>query len=351
MRRLGLIFFLLLLATPLLAQNQTFPTSSTTGNGFVVTTATMTGGAISLLNSDVHYHTLTWYVVGPTPSGCTVILEGSSSGTTGWTSVIGAQACTATGETTTSTAADVNYVRIRATSFTGATTSVFVVYKGYVANPYGSIAGGGGGGGGAATIADGADVAEGHTTDPANSNAGSGAATMIGISKEISGILQAALVGTKVAVANFASDGVTPISAITDPCYGQTGTQVTTSIASSGSTVIIPGVASKKTYVCFFKANSSDAAGEIVSTIEGTGTAMATSRLVIDGSTTAANGNMLAASGGGYVASNGGNTVYQTTVTSNDFGILNSGSHRVIIFARYVQQYYEQENAWLSMLQ
>ncbi len=141
-RWLILAVFLLAVCLPLSAQNQTFPTLSTAGGAFTVSTAALTGGAIPLINSDVHYHTLTWYVTSAAPSGCTVVLESSTSGLVGgtWTSLISGQTCTSTGETTTATAGDVNYVRIRASTYTGAGTQALVMYKGYTANPYGSLA-------------------------------------------------------------------------------------------------------------------------------------------------------------------------------------------------------------------
>lgn len=137
------LLILLMVVTPVVSMGQTmtFPTTAGAQGGFTLSTTAMTGGAIGLLNSDTHFHTLTWYVNSAAPSGCTVILESSTSGLVGgtWTSLIGAQTCTSTGETITATAGDVNFVRIRATAFTGAATSVVVLYKGWIQNPYGSL--------------------------------------------------------------------------------------------------------------------------------------------------------------------------------------------------------------------
>jgi hypothetical protein len=107
-------------------------------------TAVSISPTVNLTNSGTVFHQLTYNVTGAV-SSCLVSLDSSPDGVT-WAvgGVIPASACTATGQTVV-IGANVNFVRMNVTSFTG-TGRVALTYAGYATNP------GGGGGGGVTAI-------------------------------------------------------------------------------------------------------------------------------------------------------------------------------------------------------
>jgi hypothetical protein len=86
------------------------------------------GSAINITGKKAVYQRMYWYPFG-TVSTCTVSLEGSADGSSGWSTIISGQTCTSAGSSTY-TAGAANYVRPNLTTFTGG-GSLLVVYEGW----------------------------------------------------------------------------------------------------------------------------------------------------------------------------------------------------------------------------
>lgn len=189
---LGLILaFLSVMITPAYAQSPIYQQSPP------LVVGAQTGPPIREVGSGVVYHTFSWWVSG-TINTCQVKLEGSTNGVA-WFDVIASQSCLANGGPATVTQLAVNFVRVNVSTLTG-TGNVVVAYTGTIATSSG-------GGGGAVTIADGADVAEGGTTEAKCPQTDATAKTMTCMTAEISA--QAQIVGGAVTTGRLA---VNPIS-------------------------------------------------------------------------------------------------------------------------------------------
>jgi hypothetical protein len=93
------------------------------------------GSAINITGKKSVYHRMYWYPFG-TVATCTVSLEGSADGSSGWSTIISGQTCTSAGSSTY-TAGAANYVRPNLTTFTGG-GSLLVVYEGWNGDPAGT---------------------------------------------------------------------------------------------------------------------------------------------------------------------------------------------------------------------
>jgi hypothetical protein len=217
--------------------------------------------------------------------------------------------------------------------------------------------GGGGGGGGAVTIANGADVALGTTTDAvAATPAGAGAATLIALAKAINNNVASAIPtganligdvnlrqgGTALSLSNAAffkqTDGTTV--QVTDPCQGSTKSYLPITATTSLVKVIATGVAAKKLYICQLLLTVT--AADNVAVFEATtGTTCATSAVAVFGAgtsvATAANGFPFPANGGVSLGT-GGFSVGQTTVNNNDLCIGTSAATPLTGGITYVTQ-------------
>lgn len=239
--------------------------------------------------------------------------------------------------------------RVVATCGSGTLTIGQVSYATMTADGTLCTSTGGGGGGGAVTVANGADTAQGSTTDAKSTATDGTAATIVAILKELSFMAQTpAALPANQSVNEAQLAGQTLVD---NPCQTVAGTTTAISLASSGPTVVIPAAAGKKTYYCQIILNSSDAAGETVSVVEGTGVNMATSQVALLGSTTSANGVLLAASGGGFVMGDGGYPVIRGKTNALDSGILANGSHRVSGSVTWVQKFFDDPRQLTWMLQ
>lgn len=118
-----------------------------------------------------------------------------------------------------------------------------------------------------------------------------------------------------------------------DPCFG--GLKQNVAISQTASTRLVAGQAGKRIYVC--SARVVAAVAEILSLLEGTGAACATSTVAISGSTTAANGESYAANGG-FSSGMGLGTVAETGVAGNDLCLGQSGAQRLAGNITYVIQ-------------
>lgn len=94
------------------------------------------GSTVRLIGTSAGFHKLAWNVVGGTLTACTVKLEQSADGSTGWSDLIAGQTCTSNGASAI-TSGSPNYVRINTTAFTVNTgaPSLVVTYTGYVNSP------------------------------------------------------------------------------------------------------------------------------------------------------------------------------------------------------------------------
>lgn len=120
-----------------------------------------------------------------------------------------------------------------------------------------------------------------------------------------------------------------------DPCASQLKLNVPIG-TSSGNLQLVPGVASKKVYICsLFVVGAAAFVGNI---IEGTGAACTTANeLAVIGSTTAASGVSLAANNG-WVLGNGLGTVGVTATAANGICLLQPGTIALAGNITYVQQ-------------
>ena len=272
------------------------------------------------------------------PTGTTVQFQ--NTGSSAVSCVLGIGSATATASKLIIQPAGQKSVTVGANTFgacidqTGSASNVVVLAGG--TGPGNDTGGGGGsgGGGGAVTVADGADVAQGTTTDPAWS---SGAGTVIGLLKKLASSLIApgqAVMASSMPVAIASDQSAIPVTfSAPDPC--QTTAKLTFQISQTASTKLITGTAAKKIRICSIIANGADA--ENMSLVEGTGTVCATGIAAVLGSTTAANGMNFAANGG-FSHGNGGYTVLATATAADDFCLLQSGSGRVAGAGTYVLQ-------------
>lgn len=98
-------------------------------------TAARTDAAISLINTGVYNHRLTW--TGKRATACSITLEQSYSGVSSWHALIPPQDCTVDGSTTA--VGYTNYIRIRVTTLTGASVSLYARYDGTGQGDVGSV--------------------------------------------------------------------------------------------------------------------------------------------------------------------------------------------------------------------
>jgi hypothetical protein len=154
--------------------------------------------------------------------------------------------------------------------------------------------------------------------------------------------------GTGMLPSDVASTNATQLAGntlVNNPCETVAGT--TTAISIATSSVIITATAAKKTYICGILLSSSDAAGETVNVVEGTGTLCASSQVALIGSTTAANGVLLGASGGGFGFDIGKAPIINGKTVALDICIIQVASHRVSGFVTWVQQGLVDPRHWL----
>jgi len=117
-----------------------------------------------------------------------------------------------------------------------------------------------------------------------------------------------------------------------DPCLTQERTEVP--ISQTASTKVVAGRAGQRIHICQLRVVVANAAAEITSEWEGTGSACGTGTIAHSGSTAAANGESFPA-GGGYQSGDGSATVILTG-WNNDFCLAQSGSNRVSGKLQYV---------------
>lgn len=191
-------------------------------------------------------------------------------------------------------------------------------------------------GGGAATIADGADVAEGATADAASSVGGTGSvsAKLRRMTTQLDAIqtaVNAALAAQANTTTNIGNVGQTN----GDPCSTLTHAYAPFSISSAANTKIVTGTAAKKIYIChlFMFAGAADNVG----IVEGSGTNCGTSPLGLIGGNTAATGIILAANQG-FESPGAASAIAAATVNANDFCLITSASSQLSGIAVTVQQ-------------
>jgi hypothetical protein len=98
-------------------------------------TSVSNGTVVRLIGSAASFHKVTWNKIG-TVTVCSLKVEQSATGTSGWSDLITTQDCSVNG-TTSIVAATPNYIRtVTHTTFTGI-GSVVSVYIGYINNPTG----------------------------------------------------------------------------------------------------------------------------------------------------------------------------------------------------------------------
>lgn len=143
LRKAAVLVVLLSIPGILSAQSMTFPTNAPFTSPPLIKTTTGAGNSINVSgyptgpSLNLHYWTMVWFAVGTVSTGqCKA--EKSVDNVT-WTDLIAATACTTTGWTTTSAAADTNYVRLNITTKSGSGT-VLLTLNGWTQNPYGTVA-------------------------------------------------------------------------------------------------------------------------------------------------------------------------------------------------------------------
>lgn len=197
-------------------------------------------------------------------------------------------------------------------SLTASSTTTLTVETGLGIGPV-QLAGGGGGAS-AVTVADGADVAQGATTDAASTAGGTGT---------LSAKLR--LITTQLGALG------------TDPCITVAKHTARVNLTASGQ--VITGTAAKRTYICAIDVVTATA--QNIALVEGTGSVCATNIYGLAGGTTAATGWNFAANGG-IARGNGAGTVYSaiddTNGTAANVCLLLSGSGQTSGAVTYVQQ-------------
>lgn len=240
--------------------------------------------------------------------------------------------------------------------------------------------GGGGSSGGAVTVADGADVAQGTTTDAACAtdngtctevallkrtnqrlttinttlgtplqaggavtNAGTFAAQLTGATNNINNISGTVSLPTGAATSanqttwQSATAGAVPANAvysgvnvggnivgvIGDPCQTVAKTYTPISITTVTTTRIVAPTSAKKTYVCYLLLTSAGA--DNVGIVEGTGGTCGSGTAGVIGGSTAANGPNFSANGGMSIG-NGGFAVASTAGTNVDLCLITSAA-------------------------
>ncbi len=294
MRRI-LLVLISILGTSVFAQAQV-------GRTVTLVSANHVGTAINEIGSGVNLHVFTWNVTG-TLSACSVKLEKSANGTSGWTDLIAGQACTTSGGPTTITGPTVaNYVRVNATTFTG-TGTLTVRYDGLTAvssstvTVVGDVA---------TTVADCADVVLGCKADAKSTASDTTAITIMQALKEVSFQVQA--------IAALAA---------TDPCSGAKKTVVPFSITSATTTQLLATSASNKWYICGL--NIVTAIANNIALVEDDTAACASPTAGMAGGTTAANGWNFAATSG-MTLGNGSGTVAVTAATDRYVCLITSAN-------------------------
>lgn len=186
-----------------------------------------------------------------------------------------------------------------------------------------------GGGGGAATIADGADVATGATTDAA---ATAGSAGTVNAKLRLM-TTQLDTISTN--VSSSIPAGTNRIGYTTnDPCDGNTSpSSAVINISTATTTRILSPSASNRHYICYILLQT-DAANN-VAVIEGTGGTCGTGTAAIMGGTTAGTGLHLSANGG-LQAGQGRAWVWRTAGTNVDLCLVTSAATQLTGTVKYV---------------
>ncbi len=240
-----------------------------------------------------------------TVSAILVTVTGSTDGTDPPVTSLATSTNTA-GATITPTAAPYTNLCIALTSITGTGNPVIdVTYSGAAVGSGGAVTVGGNV---ATTVADGANVALGTTTDAKCTTSDATACTAIALLKELNGL------------------------AATDPCAGVLTTGADLHLASTTVTPIITAASAKKNYICSMEIVVGGTA-EIVSLVEGTTAAACASPAVVWGSVTAASGFAFGANGGIMM-----NKTITGKSTNKDTCVQTSGSNAITVHVEYVQQ-------------
>lgn len=192
---------------------------------------------------------------------------------------------------------------------------------------------GGGGGGGAVTVADGADVAEGTTTDGACAGDATSGCTALARLSRISARLTTIL-GTGIPVTNANANGQATMAnsspvvlasnqTAADPCMFQAKTNLPISQNGTSSVQLIALSGSTSIYVCSLSLIAAGATTVALTT--GTGSACVTGNAAVMGSTTANIANAMSfAANGGLTLGNGQGTVAKGAASSELCMILGS---------------------------
>lgn len=188
------------------------------------------------------------------------------------------------------------------------------------------ITSGGGGGGGAVTIADGADVAEGTTTDGACAGDATSGCTVLARLSRISARLTTIL-STGIPVTNANANGQATMAnsspvviasnqTAADPCMFQAKTNLPISQNGTSSVQLIALSGSTSIYVCsMFLMTNSTATTFAITT--GTGSACVTGNAAVIGTTTANIANsMNLITGAGFTLGSGQGTVAKGAASS-----------------------------------
>jgi len=187
--------------------------------------------------------------------------------------------------------------------------------------------------GGATTIANGADVALGATTDAACAT-DNGTCTLVALTKRnnqnlTSGTLATGTAGVPAAAVLSVQN---PVS---EPCQNVAKTYTPISITTATTTRIVAPTAAKRTYICYMLLTS--AAADNVAIVEGTGGTCGSGTAGVIGGTTAANGPNFAANGG-FSIGNGAAAVAATAGTNVDLCLITSAATPLAGVIAWVQQ-------------
>jgi hypothetical protein len=121
-----------------------------------------------------------------------------------------------------------------------------------------------------------------------------------------------------------------------DPCLVNAPSVYIVNFATTTTTTMISGTASKQTYLCGISILPVSAAVNL-NIVEGTGTNCSTISAGLIGGTTAATGPNIAANGG-FVMFNGGSWVAKTATAADNVCFMASASSQVSGVIKYVQQ-------------
>ncbi len=237
-------------------------------------------------------------------SALLVTVTGSTDGGTTFTS-LGTSTNTA-GDTISPAAAPYTNLCITLTSITGnGSPTVDFSYSGAAIGSGGSITGTVSVSGNVATtVANGANVALGTTTDAKCLTSDATACTAIALLKELNGL------------------------ASTDPCAGANKTTAPISITTATTTVIIAASASNKAYICSINIGPIEAVADNIALVEDASGSCASPDAALIGGVTAATGWNFAASQG-IVLGSGSATVAKTASTNVNVCLITSSAAEV----------------------